>query len=144
MTQQVHIVCPLCSATNRLPQNKLSLNPKCGKCQKPLFDQPPQSLNSANFQKMISRNDTPVVIDFWAPWCAPCRSMAPAFTQAAQQLEPEVRLAKLNTEKEPSIGTRFAVQSIPTMIIFSNGKEIARQSGAMPQSEIVRWIKSVV
>ncbi len=144
MTDAVHIVCPQCAGINRLPKQKLGQAPKCGKCHQGLFGQGPQELNTASFQKVIARNDIPVVVDFWAPWCGPCLSMAPAFAQAAEELEPEVRFAKLNTEAEPSIGGGFSIKSIPTMIVFSGGKEIGRQSGAMPKNDIVRWVRSVL
>ena len=144
MTVSVHIVCPLCSGINRVPNDKLEHGPKCGKCQQALFGHAPQELNAANFQKVITRNDIPVVVDFWAPWCGPCKAMAPAYEQAAKELEPRVFLAKLNTEQDPSIGSGLAIRGIPTLIVFAGGKEIARKSGAMPQGEIVRWVESVL
>ncbi len=144
MTVSAHLVCPLCSAVNRVPTEKLILKPRCGSCHENLFGHPPQELSAGNFQKVTTRNEIPVVVDFWAPWCGPCLSMAPAFADAAKQLEPKVRFAKLNTEQEPSIGGELSIKGIPSLVIFSGGKEIARQSGAMPQSEIVRWIQSVL
>ena len=144
MTVSVHIVCPLCGGINRVPNNKLAHGPKCGKCQQPLFGHPPQELNAVNYQKVTTRNDIPVVVDFWAPWCGPCKAMAPAYEQAAKELEPRVRFAKLNTEQEPSIGSGLAIRGIPTLIVFAGGKEVARQSGAMPQGEIIRWVESVL
>ena len=144
MTVSVHIVCPLCLGINRVPNDKLSSSPKCGKCQQSLFGHAPQALNAVNYQKVISRNDIPVVVDFCAPWCGPCKAMAPAYEQAAKQLEPRVRVAKLNTEQDPSVGSALAIRGIPTLIVFVGGKEIARQSGAMPQGEIVRWVESVL
>ncbi|MEZ0154810.1 MAG: thioredoxin TrxC [Candidatus Reddybacter sp.] len=144
MTVSVHIVCPLCLGINRVPNDKLAYGPKCGKCGQGLFGHSPQDLNAANYQKVITRNDIPVVVDFWAPWCGPCKAMAPAYEQAAKELEPRVRLAKLNTEQEPSIGSGLAIRGIPTLIVFAGGKEVARQSGAMPQGEIIRWVESVL
>lgn len=144
MAELVHVVCPLCSAVNRMPSDKLSVQPKCGKCQQAIFGHEPQELSGSNFKKVTTRNDIPVVVDFWAPWCGPCKAMAPAFAQAARELEPEVRFAKLNTEQEPTIGGGLDIRGIPTMIVFIGGKEVARQSGAMPQSEIVRWVKSIL
>jgi len=129
---------------NRVPNDKLAYGPKCGKCGQGLFGHSPQDLNAANYQKVITRNDIPVVVDFWAPWCGPCKAMAPAYEQAAKELEPRVRLAKLNTEQEPSIGSGLAIRGIPTLIVFAGGKEVARQSGAMPQGEIIRWVESVL
>jgi thioredoxin 2 len=139
MSDTVHIVCPDCGAVNRIPSARLGQHPKCGKCKAPLFSARPVELTSANFGKMISRNDIPVLVDFWAPWCGPCKMMAPAFEQAAAQLEPRIRLAKLNTEAEQAIGGQLGIRSIPTLALFRNGQEIARQPGAMGAADIVRW-----
>ncbi len=139
------VVCPHCAAPNRLPDARLETNDTggtCGKCKSALFTGHPVELNTANFTAHVERSELPVVVDFWAPWCAPCRGMAPAFEQAAAQLEPRVRLAKLNTEAEPSLAGRFGIRSIPTLILFENGREVDRQSGAMDTASLVRWIKS--
>jgi thioredoxin 2 len=127
---------------NRVPANKLRNQPTCGKCKKYLFGAHPVELNSKNFSLHISRNDIPMLVDFWAPWCGPCRMMAPAFVQAAQQLEPEMRLAKVNTEESQELGALYNIRSIPTLAIFQGGREIARQAGAMDTSNIVRWARS--
>ncbi|MCB1752488.1 MAG: thioredoxin TrxC [Gammaproteobacteria bacterium] len=142
MSENLHIVCPRCSSVNRIPQSRLADRPKCGKCHNPLFDGHPIELTSGNFQTQLSRNDIPLLVDFWAPWCGPCKMMAPAFEQAAARLEPHVRLAKLNTENEQSIGARFGIRSIPTLALFRGGRELARQAGAMGSAEIVRWVQA--
>ena len=141
MSEQKHIVCPQCNATNRIDESRLVDGPKCGKCHKPLFAGQVLNLSAGNFSKHINSNEIPLVIDFWAPWCGPCKAMAPAFEAAAKTLEPQVRLAKLNTEQEQTIGARFNIRSIPTMALFRNGKEVARQSGAMSEADIIRWVK---
>ena len=115
--------------------------PACGQCREPLFSAHPPELSGDKFQKHISRNDIPVVVDFWAPWCGPCKMMAPAFEQASTELATSARLVKLNTDAEQDIATQYGIRSIPTMIVFENGKEIARQSGAMGAADIVRWVR---
>ncbi len=142
MSQLNHVVCPHCNATNRLPATRLGERPKCGKCGEPMFSGHPAELTDASFQKHISRNDIPVVVDFWAPWCGPCKMMAPAFEQAAAELEPAVRFAKLNTETEQATAARFNIRSIPTLALFKDGKEVARQPGAMGAADIVRWVQA--
>lgn len=144
MTPTLHIVCPHCHKTNRLAADSLNSAPGCGSCHQPLFTGEPLPLDADSFAKHVGRSQIPVVVDFWAPWCGPCRMMAPAFAQAAQQLEPLVRLVKLDTEAYPQVAAPFNIRSIPTMAIFRQGQEIARVSGAMPAGEIVRWVRSVI
>jgi len=142
MTDTVHVVCPRCGATNRLPRARLGDGPACGKCKQPLFGGRPAELDGVAFERQVTASDLPVVVDFWAPWCAPCHAMAPHFERAARELEPHVRLARLNTEEERSVAARFDIRSIPTVILFKNGREIARQSGAMDSESLVRWVRA--
>jgi len=142
MSDPIHIVCPHCDSVNRLPATRLEEKPRCGKCKRPLFAAHPVELNAGRFANHINNSDIPVLVDFWAPWCGPCKMMAPQFKQAAAQLEPRFRLVKINTEAEQKLGARFNIRSIPTMTLFQGGREIARQPGAMGAADIVRWAKS--
>jgi thioredoxin 2 len=140
MTTSLHVTCPHCDTINRVPRERLGQAPVCGNCKKALFDGHPLALTAANFDTHIGRSDIPVVVDFWADWCGPCKMMAPQFERAAGELEPRVRFAKLDTEAAQDIAARYNIRSIPTMIAFLHGKELARQSGALDAGAIVRWV----
>jgi thioredoxin 2 len=144
MDEKTHLVCGHCDSVVRLPSDRLSAAPRCPSCHFPLFEGKPLNLTAVNFDKHVSRGDLPLVVDFWAPWCGPCLAMAPFFEAAARQLELKVRFAKLNTEDHPTPAAKFNIRSIPTMIVFRHGKEIARQSGAMDVAGLTRWLGSVV
>lgn len=142
MGDALHIVCPHCDTINRIPAARRDELPKCGHCHRALFAGHPAELTAANFRRHIEHNDVPVLVDFWAPWCGPCRMMAPQFEQASAQLEPRARLAKVNTEAEPGLAGQLGIRSIPTLVLFKAGREVARQSGALAKADIVRWLQS--
>ncbi len=141
MNDSLHIVCPHCDGINRVPQAKLSAGPKCGVCHKPLFSGEPLALDSARFQRHLGKGDLPVLVDFWAAWCGPCKMMAPVFAQAARQLEPQVRLIKINSEEEQPLSSRLGIRSIPTLILYKNGQEAARMSGALDLGNLLAWTR---
>ncbi len=141
MSESIHVVCPHCDGINRLPVDRPGGEAQCGKCHQPLFTRHPLALDPARFARHAQKSDLPLLIDFWAPWCGPCRMMAPAFEQAAAELEPHFRLVKVNTEEAQSLAAQFGIRSIPTLMIMRNGREVARQAGAMDKGMIVQWAR---
>lgn len=137
MDNKTHIACAHCGALNRVPADRLAEDPVCGQCGQALLSGQPVELNDANFDRVAGRSELPVLVDFWAPWCGPCRSMAPAFAHAAQQLKGRALLVKVDTDANPALATRFGIRSIPTLVRLDRGQEAARQSGALPAGAII-------
>ena len=142
MTDKHHVICANCGSINNVPAMRMEDEPKCGKCKQPLMSGKPIELNETGFRRYLEKSDQPLLVDFWAPWCGPCKMMAPIFTQAAAQLEPQFRLIKINTEVEQNLAGMMQIQSIPTLAIFRGGKEIIRQPGAMGLNDLIRWART--
>lgn len=141
MSESLHVVCPACDAVNRVPSERLGPGAKCGKCRTALFTGRPIELDERRFARHLERSDLPLLVDFWAPWCGPCRMMAPAFEAAASRLEPRLRLLKVNTEEAQGLAARLGIRSIPTLALFRAGAEVARTAGAMDTGGIVAWAR---
>jgi thioredoxin 2 len=139
MSASHQVVCAHCGKINRLPAERTATNARCGSCHRPIFNGQPIEVDEEAFGRHVAHSDIPVLVDVWAPWCGPCRSMAPMFERAAQELEPRVRLLKLNADNAPSVSSRFGISGIPTLLLMRNGREIARSSGAMDTRNIVAW-----
>lgn len=137
----LNLSCPHCNVTNRIPADRLGDGPKCGKCKNPVFSGKVQELSATNVSSVLNRNDIPVLVDCWATWCGPCQQFAPIFEQAAKEFEPNIRLAKLNTEAEQGIAGQWQIRSIPTLILFRHGKEVARMSGALSLPQLKQWLQ---
>ena len=146
MQQSLHIVCPHCDTINRVPPAKLAAKEvgggRCGQCHRQLFDGHPVALDTARFERHLAKSEVPLLVDLWAPWCGPCRMMAPEFERAAAVLEPAVRLVKVNVDEEPALAQRFNARSIPTLVLAFQGRELARAAGARSAAQLVEWTRA--
>ena len=143
MSETVHVVCAECNTTNRIPALNDDKEMNCGRCHRPLFGAAPRSLDASGLQAQITQSEIPVIVDFWAPWCGPCKAMAPAFEQASLMLGSRARLVKVNTEEQQDLGGQYSIRSIPTVAIFKGGRELARRSGAVSATDLLSWVNSV-
>lgn len=138
---RTQLLCPHCGATNRLPASRLGDGPVCGACRARLFEGHPAAVDAAGFRRHLATDGVPVLVDFWASWCGPCRAMAPEFAAAAGQLEPGFRLLKLSTEEAPEIAAEYGIQGIPALLLFRDGREVARRAGLVSAAQIVAWAR---
>ena len=141
---KMHLVCPHCNATNRVPFDKLQAELNCGKCHQPLLAAHPDNLGEVAFNAQLSKSELPMVVDFWAPWCGPCRMMAPAYEKVSQDMQGKARFVKVNTEDEQGLAAKYNIRSIPTLAVFAGGREIARQPGAMSAPDLARWVSAAL
>lgn len=142
MSTPVHVVCGHCQSVVRVPSDRLGQAPACPQCHQALLDGQPVNLSAADFAQHLQRNDLPLVVDVWAPWCGPCKTMAPQFAAAARSMATEARFAKLNSDEAPELASRLGIRSIPTLIVYRQGREVARQSGVMDSARLMQWLRS--
>lgn len=140
MSKPFHVVCPKCDAVNRIPPDRPASEAVCGSCKTKLFDGHPVELDGRRFQRHAERNDIPVIADFWAPWCGPCRAMAPLFEQAARELEPKARFVKVNVDQEPELASKLGIQGIPALFVMKHGSVVARQAGLTNPATLRNWV----